>query len=162
MRRIGEPEMCEGVCHQQVAEFVVNAWSGNRQTRKKGKPNGYNRQKEQQTAEKTASRDWLSAFPYHTRDCVAGFSEERLQKQQNAAADYEVMESASQRLQIGRVGANDRKHDEDDTSGRAGTKIVWGLALDLYFRGLGITGGCSQERPARGRREEHPGHQAAG
>src|SRR5258708_5852329 len=51
------------------------------------------------------------------------------------------MESASQRLQIGRVGANDCKHDEDDTSRRASTKIVRELALDLYFRGLGITGG---------------------
>ena len=51
------------------------------------------------------------------------------------------MESASQRLQIGRVGANDCKHDEDDTGGRACTKIVRELALDLYFRGLGIKGG---------------------
>src|SRR5258708_32823981 len=52
-----------------------------------------------------------------------------------------MMESASQRLQIGRVGANDCKHDEDDTGGRACTKIVRELALDLYFRGWGTTRG---------------------
>jgi hypothetical protein len=79
--------MCEGVCHQEVAEFVVNAWSGNGQTRKKGKPQTCNHQNEQETAEKSPARERQDEVANRTADSPGRFSEEELQKQQNAAGN---------------------------------------------------------------------------
>jgi hypothetical protein len=59
-----------------------------------------------------------------------------LQKQKNAASNQRLIEVASQRLQIGRIGADDCEHGKDDTGARARTKMIRRLALDFHFGGL--------------------------
>ena len=59
-----------------------------------------------------------------------------MQKQQNAAGNQRLVEAASQRLQIGRVGADDCEHGKDDTGERWCTKMIRRLALDFYFGGV--------------------------
>jgi hypothetical protein len=63
--------VCEGVSHQEIAEFVVNAGRRNGETRKKREPQAYDQQKEQETSEEAASRERLDAFPNCIRSSLA-------------------------------------------------------------------------------------------
>src|ERR1700739_3100727 len=107
--------MGEGVTHQQLTEFVVNAWNWNGEARKNCQPQRYHHRKEKKCAEKASARQRLKAVPDCMPDSLARPSEEQLQKQENAAGNQRLIEAASQRLQIRRVGTDHCKHAEDDT-----------------------------------------------
>jgi hypothetical protein len=97
----------EGVSHQEIAEFVVNARHWDRQARKKREANGDNKQKEQNAAKQALARKRKNAAPRDTRETIAPSRENDLKSKNYACANQELMKSANQRLQIRRVRAGD-------------------------------------------------------
>src|SRR5258705_7375094 len=104
VRRIRKPEMCESISHQQIAEFVMNARRGNRQARKKDEAYSYNEYKQQDATKKSSARKRQKKVPNGAGYPIAGFPEDGLKKKKDSGDDQCLVETASQRVQIGRVG----------------------------------------------------------
>jgi hypothetical protein len=122
--RIGKPAVRECVAHQQITEFVVNARHWNGQAGKKRETNCDYQQKEKYAANHGLRRKRKNTAPNETRDAVDPTAENQLQRKENGSADERLIESANQRLQIGRVRTIQQEHAEDNTSERAGTKMI--------------------------------------
>jgi len=79
--------MCERISHQEVAEFVVNARHGNRQTGENRQPDADHQQKKKDSTEQAPAREWPDVFPDRVRDSPDGFPEQQLEREKNSGSN---------------------------------------------------------------------------
>ncbi len=131
VRRIRKPEMRERISHQQIAEFVMNAWRRNRQARKKCEACTYNEYKQQDATKKVSPRKRQKKVPNEAGYPIARFPEDGLKKKEDSCGKQCLLETASQRIQIGRVRTEQCEHVQDDTGERFLSQRDLALGLDF-------------------------------